>query len=144
MSQPVLNQLNLIVRDMDTTVAFYRRLGLAINAEPGANHVAVDFPNGLLVEFDTVDFVRQWDAASTGATGGSTVLGFSVPTRKEVDELHGSLTSAGYADHQRPYDAFWGARYAIVEDPDRNCVGIMSPIDDARKAWPPKPPPGLP
>ena len=32
----MLNQLNLVVQDMDRTVAFYRLLGLAIDAEPGA------------------------------------------------------------------------------------------------------------
>ena len=32
---------------------------------------------------------------------------------------------------QEPYDAFWGARYAVVSDPDGNGVGIMSPVDDA-------------
>ena len=29
----------------------------------------------------------------------------------------------------KPSDAFQGARYAIVEDPDGNPVGLMSPID---------------
>ena len=56
-----LNQLNLVVRDMDATVAFYRRLGLAIEADSGAEHVAVTLPNGLLLEFDTTAFVQQWD-----------------------------------------------------------------------------------
>ena len=34
---------------------------------------------------------------------------------------------------QEPYDAFWGARYAVVSDPDGNGVGIMSPIDPAQR-----------
>jgi len=38
---------------------------------------------------------------------------------------------------QAPYDAFWGARYAIVEDPDGNAVGLMSPIDPDRRTAPP-------
>jgi catechol 2,3-dioxygenase-like lactoylglutathione lyase family enzyme len=138
---PILNQLNLAVRDMDATVAFYRRLGLAIDAAPGAPHVGVTLPNGLLLELDTVDFVRRWDAGASGRTGGSAVLGFSLPTRDAVDEVHRSLVDAGYRDHQPPYDAFWGARYAIVEDPDGNGVGLMSPIEEHRKFWPPGTPP---
>jgi uncharacterized glyoxalase superfamily protein PhnB len=35
---------------------------------------------------------------------------------------------------QPPYDAFWGARYAVVSDPDGNAVGIMSPIDPDRRS----------
>jgi hypothetical protein len=38
---------------------------------------------------------------------------------------------------QVPYDAFWGARYAIVADPDGNEVGLMSPRDDDRRSFPP-------
>jgi uncharacterized glyoxalase superfamily protein PhnB len=38
---------------------------------------------------------------------------------------------------QPPYDTFWGARYAIVEDPHGNHVGLMSPSDPARKSAPP-------
>ncbi|MEZ0293214.1 MAG: VOC family protein [Solirubrobacteraceae bacterium] len=63
------------------------------------------------------------------------------PTRDAVDALHADLTAAGHPSRQRPYDAFWGARYAIVEDPDGNPVGLMSPSDDARRHWPPEPPP---
>jgi hypothetical protein len=36
---------------------------------------------------------------------------------------------AGYVIHLEPIDAFWGARYAIIDDPDGNHIGIMSPSD---------------
>jgi catechol 2,3-dioxygenase-like lactoylglutathione lyase family enzyme len=140
----VLNQLNLVVRDVDATVAFYRRLGLAIEAAPGAQHVALTVANGLSIEFDSTEFVPQWDSGWSGATGGTTVLGFEVPARRAVDELYADLTGAGYHGHQPPYDAFWGARYAIVDDPDGNSVGIMSPIEEERKYWPPETPPSRP
>jgi len=91
-----LNQLNLVVRDMDATVAFYRRLGLAIEADPGAEHVAVTLSNGLLLEFDTTAFVQQWDGGWHGGTGGTTILGFSVPTREAVDALYANLVADGH------------------------------------------------
>ena len=34
-------------------------------------------------------------------------------------------------------DSFWGARYAIVEDPDGIAVGLMSPISAKHRAPPP-------
>ena len=136
----VLSQLNFVVRDMDVTVAFYRRLGLPVEARPGAEHVAVHLP-GLLLEFDSVDFVPQWDSGWRGSTGGTTVIGFAVASRDAVDETYAAMTGAGYTGHQPPYDAFWGARYAILDDPDGNPVGIMSPIDEDRRTWPPTAPP---
>jgi uncharacterized glyoxalase superfamily protein PhnB len=140
--QPVLAQLNVAVRDMDAAVAFYRRLGLAIEVDAAAHHAAATLPNGVLIEWDTTEFIPQWDAGWAGGTGGSTVLGFSLPTRASVDEVYLDLVRSGYTSHQQPYDAFWGARYAIVEDPDGNPVGLMGPIAADRRYWPPKPPPG--
>jgi uncharacterized glyoxalase superfamily protein PhnB len=52
-----------------------------------------------------------------------------------VDEIYADLASAGYTSQQEPYDAFWGARYAVIEDPDGNPV-IMSPLDPARRTDP--------
>ncbi len=138
--EPVLDQVNLVVRDMEATIAFYRRFGLTIDAGPG-QHASSRLPNGMLIEWDSVEFVPQWDSGWNGMTGGSAVLGFSVPTREAVDQIYTELTGAGYEGHQQPYDAFWGARYAIVDDPDGNSVALMSPQDPERKFWPPTQPP---
>jgi len=135
-----LNQLNLAVRDMHAAVAFYRRLGVDLKTVGDGRHAAAQLANGMLLELDTTDFVPEWDAGFAGSTGGTTVLGFSLPSPEAVDEMYAELTGAGYRGHQPPYDAFWGARYAIVDDPDGNPVGLMSPIEEELKYWPPRPP----
>jgi uncharacterized glyoxalase superfamily protein PhnB len=71
----------------------------------------------------------------------SVVVGFALPSREAVDERYAALTAAGHAGRQPPFDAFWGARYAIVADPDGNHIGLMSPLDPAQKHWPPVPAP---
>jgi uncharacterized glyoxalase superfamily protein PhnB len=126
---------------MEATLAFYRRLGLALEVAPGAQHAAAKLANGVSLEFDTTSFVPHFDSGWNGTTGGSAVLGFQLASREAVDETYADLTGAGYRGHQKPYDAFWGARYAIVDDPDGNGVGLMSPIDESRAFWPPEPPP---
>jgi uncharacterized glyoxalase superfamily protein PhnB len=138
---PDLHMLNVIVGDMPASLAFYRRLGVAVpdgEAEPGA-HVQLRMPGGFSLELDTAESVRIWhagwraDQASTGV-----VIGFALPSREAVDERYAALTSAGYTGRQPPFDAFWGARYAIVADPDGNDVGLMSPVDQSRRTWPPE------
>jgi uncharacterized glyoxalase superfamily protein PhnB len=47
------------------------------------------------------------------------------------------MLSAGYRGLQEPQDAFWGARYAIIEDPDGIAACVMSPISPDRKSPPP-------
>jgi catechol 2,3-dioxygenase-like lactoylglutathione lyase family enzyme len=136
---PVLNQFNLVVSDMDATLAFYQRLGLTIRDTDDAwvaHHRSAVMPGGLDLDFDSTWFAEQWDQGWRGRMG---VLGFRVPSREAVDERYADLTGAGYTSQQAPYDAFWGSRYAIVEDPDGNPVGLMSPPDPKRRSTPPPP-----
>lgn len=69
----------------------------------------------------------MWNDGYDGSTGGAAVLDIDVPDRESVDRLHAELTAAGQASRQEPFDAFFGSRYAVVEDPDGNLVGLKSP-----------------
>lgn len=99
-------------------------------------------PGGFSLELDTDESAQLWHAAwRAGNAGTGIVLGFSLATREAVDQRYAELTSAGYPGRQPPFDAFWGARYAIVADPDGNEVALMSPINESRRTWPPTPSP---
>jgi uncharacterized glyoxalase superfamily protein PhnB len=140
--KPVLNQLNIVARDFDATLAFYRKLGIDVpdgHASPdGIRHTEVTLANGFVLEFDNLALARMYNAAWRQSEGSSRALiGFSVPTREAVDERYAALIAAGYQGRQPPYDTFWGARYAVVADPDGHDVGIMSPLADSRRSWPP-------
>ena len=39
------------------------------------------------------------------------------------------LVSLGYDGYKKPWDAFWGQRYAVVHDPDGNAVDLFAPAD---------------
>jgi catechol 2,3-dioxygenase-like lactoylglutathione lyase family enzyme len=136
---PVIDQINLVVGDMDASVAFYRLLGVDVPEGDEVwdpHHRSTSLPGGIDLDLDSAQFAAKWNS---GWHGGATVIGFKVASREAVDERYVALTSAGYRSEQPPYDAFWGARYAIVEDPDGNAVGIMSPVDPARRSAPPTP-----
>jgi catechol 2,3-dioxygenase-like lactoylglutathione lyase family enzyme len=138
-----LDQVNLVVRDVDASRTFYARLGLDFGDERdpvwSAHHVSARHGDGapLDVDLDSITFAAQWNGGWTGGSGA--VLGFKVDTRAEVDALVAALAADGVPVQQDPYDAFWGARYAVVSDPDGNAVGIMSPVDAALRRPPPTP-----
>jgi uncharacterized glyoxalase superfamily protein PhnB len=141
--RPVLNQLNLVAGDIDAMVAFYRRLGVEIEeTEPQweRHHQTAAEQRGLDLDFDSREFATTWNRGWPAERAG-VVIGFQVPTREAVEQHYAGLTDAGYRGQQEPYDAFWGSRYAIVEDPDGNSVGLMSPMDPGRRTPPPSPPP---
>jgi catechol 2,3-dioxygenase-like lactoylglutathione lyase family enzyme len=136
MAKPALDLINLVVSDMEASVAFYRQLGVEIpDTDPAwaGHHRDAEFPRGVNLHLDSHEFARHWDR---GWRAGTAVLGFSVESRERVDALYAEMTGSGYTGQQEPYDAFWGARYAVVEDPDGNAVGLMSPSDPTRRSDP--------
>jgi catechol 2,3-dioxygenase-like lactoylglutathione lyase family enzyme len=138
-SQTSLNSLNLVVSDVAASLDFYRRLGVAVPEDAAGPHAELALPGGLSLELDAAESARMWhagyraDPASTKA-----IMGFSLPSRQAVDDRYAELTSAGYTGRQPPFDAFWGGRFAIVADPDGNDVSLSSPIDPAKRSWPPE------
>jgi predicted lactoylglutathione lyase len=140
--RPVLDAVNLVVHDMGASVEFYRRLGVSIpDRDPlwDDHHRSAEVPGGMDFDLDSEEFAPKWDAGWPGTKGRSgVVLGLRVSTREDVDRLYEEVVNGGYAVQQRPYDAFWGARYAIVEDPDGNAIGLMSPSDPDRRSAPPE------
>ncbi|HYD08753.1 MAG TPA: VOC family protein, partial [Acidimicrobiales bacterium] len=117
---------------------FYGRLGVELS-ESGSvwdeHH-----RNSEAIDLDSATFASRvwntgWDPSTTG-----TVLSFQCGSRDEVDELHDSLVASGATSAMAPWDAFWGARYAVVRDPDGNHVGLVSPSDPAKRWAPPDPP----
>jgi len=142
-ARPRLDQVNVVVSDVPASRAFYSRLGIDFGAvdDPvwAAHHVSSEHDDHtpLDVDLDSTTFVHKWDEGWPGGPG--LVLGFKMESREAVDELVDALEDDGAAVQQRPYDAFWGARYAVVSDPDGSAVGIMSPVDPARRSEAPAP-----
>ena len=61
--RPILDQINLVVADMDATVAFYRLLGLDIpdtlpEWQPHHRNAVMD---GFDLDFDSATFAAKWN-----------------------------------------------------------------------------------
>jgi uncharacterized glyoxalase superfamily protein PhnB len=145
-ARPHFKQINIVSSDMAASIAFYRRLGADIPEErvwgtaSGMHHASsAENTTGADLLLDSVPFAAIWNSGWQGRKdlGGRVVADFAVATREEVDRIYGDLTAAGHMGLQPPYDAFWGARYAVVEDPAGLAIGLISPIsDDKRSARP--------
>ena len=143
--KPTFNQVNLVVEDVDAALAFYRALGMQVRfdggewpAGSGARHVALDNGDGAIFELDNPAMARIYHRGwrAPNVEDRPVVLGFSLGSRQAVDDTYRAFTAAGHLGRQEPYDAFFGARYAVVRDPAGNDVGLMSPIDQHRRFTP--------
>ena len=104
MSEPTsplaLGQINIVVRDMRKSLAFYRLLGLSIEeiplAEWAPHHASGVTSNGVRVEFDSIAFAKQWNPGLDEAKlGSATIPFFHVPARDEVDRVHATGDGGG-------------------------------------------------
>lgn len=140
---PQFEGFNLVAKDLDATVEFYRRLGVDIpddkiwRTDTGAHHTeGVDMGQGAELEIDSDELAAAYNAGFTPSS--RTMLGFRVASRDEVDDLYAVLVDAGYDGRQSPCDAFWGSRFAVIADPDGRDVSLMSPPDGAFRSAPPQ------
>ncbi|HLS77085.1 MAG TPA: VOC family protein [Nocardia sp.] len=127
---PQLDVVGIITSDMAASLAFYRRLGLEFpSGAQDQPHVEAALPGGLRVAFDTEDTIRSFHPdRRLSAEGGRVGLAFRCADPAEVDTVYAELTAAGHPGVLKPWDAFWGQRYAVVADPDGNSVDLYAPL----------------
>ncbi len=127
--RPYLHTVGIVVRDMPSSLAFYRTLGLDIPAgEDHSTHVEYAGPSGYSIGFVAESLVRETDPRWRDGAGQKLNLQFRFEESGEVDSAHARLIEAGYESYQEPWDAFWGQRFARVLDPDGNVVNLFAPL----------------
>jgi catechol 2,3-dioxygenase-like lactoylglutathione lyase family enzyme len=100
-SRPAFSQLNIVVRDMDAAVRFYRMLGLDISSTvgdwppgSGARHVDGHPDGGAHLDLDNAEMTRIW--AGQALEPGTAVIGFCVPSREAVDDTFAATRRCVY------------------------------------------------
>ncbi|WP_203711435.1 VOC family protein [Asanoa siamensis] len=125
-----IDVFGVVVADMGRSLAFYRALGLPVPASADTSpHVEVALPGGLRLAFDTIDTIRSFDPTWQAPVGSArTSLAFRCDSPPEVDEVYTRMTTDGWGAGVKPFDAFWGQRYATLHDPDDNAVDLFAAL----------------
>jgi uncharacterized glyoxalase superfamily protein PhnB len=123
------DMVGMVVADMAAALRFYRLIGLDIPVGAEAeSHVEVITPNGYRLAWDSEALVRSFNPDWQVPTGSRVGLAFKCASPAEVDALYAAAIAAGYPGVKAPWDAFWGQRYAIVDDPDGNHVDVFAAL----------------
>ncbi|MEV0226109.1 VOC family protein [Streptomyces sp. NPDC050704] len=125
---PRFDLIGLVVSDMAASLAFYRRLGLDFpEGSEEQPHVEADLPGGLRFALDTEETVRSFHPDWQAPTGSGRVgLAFLCDSPADVDATYDALVAAGHQPQLKPWNAEWGMRYAVVQDPDGNGVDLFA------------------
>jgi catechol 2,3-dioxygenase-like lactoylglutathione lyase family enzyme len=127
---PRFDVIGLAVSDMAASLTFYRHLGLTFpDGSENQPHVEAELPGGLRLALDTEETIRSFHAGwRPPAGGGRASLAFRCDSPAEVDSVYEDLVGAGHHGELKPWDAFWGMRYAVVHDPDGNGVDLFATL----------------
>ena len=126
-----LAQVNLIVTDLEAGPG---GLGLArVAFDPEApEHGGTDVPRRHESRSSRAGVHAALEPAFAGPTAGSTVVDLNLSSREAVDDTYPRISAAGHTSSVEPWDTFFGARYAIVCDPDGHRIGLKSAQDPTR------------
>jgi catechol 2,3-dioxygenase-like lactoylglutathione lyase family enzyme len=134
MSSPQLDVIGIVVADMAASLAFYRRLGLAVPAEADNQpHAEATLAGDIRIAWDTLQEIRSFDPDFEKPEGSGISLAFRLESPAAVDATYDELVSAGYRGKKAPWDAFWGQRYALIRDPDGYDVSLFAPLAGDRR-----------
>lgn len=128
---PVLRGLYLFAASVQKAVEFYQLLGLT------AEVVSDDFArftwsNGSTLEIGSGKLTSSYDPdwQEPGSPSKNTI-GFEFVTHEQVDEIYSRMVAAGYRSQLAPCVPPWRSRFALINDPDGNIIGLHGPRDIA-------------
>jgi predicted lactoylglutathione lyase len=132
--------LGVIVQDMQKSLEFYRRLGLAIpEGSEEKTHVEVKMGNGLTFFLDSnpsrwdPSFVKKDNRAAAASNSYPTILEFYLKSQEAVDTKYQELTSFGYQGYRAPYKTSFGMYFAMVNDPDGNTILLSGDLAESER-----------
>jgi catechol 2,3-dioxygenase-like lactoylglutathione lyase family enzyme len=125
---PQLNAIGITVSDMERSIRFYRLLGIDVPETPQEGHIDTFLPNGVRFMLDTEEVIRSFRPEWTRASGNQIALAFECASAAEVDETYVRVVDAGFRGEKEPWDAFWGQRYAQLQDPDGVGVDLFAAL----------------
>ena len=125
---PQLNAVGVVVSDMARSIRFYQQLGLDVPSTPDEGHVEASMPNGVRLMLDSEETILSFRPEWTRATGNQVGLALECESPAEVDEVYARVTAAGFDGEKEPWDAFWGQRYAQLQDPDGVPVDLYAAL----------------
>jgi uncharacterized glyoxalase superfamily protein PhnB len=125
----------VFAKDLPETLAFYRLIGLPIE-EVSDVFARSTLPLGGMIEFGSSELTKSYDPEWSQSEGlSNNTINIELESRDVVNKVYSALVEAGYAGHLAPCDAPWQARFAIVDDPNGNPVGLHSPRNVDADRW---------
>ena len=124
-----LDMIGIVCKDIASSLAFYRTLGLDTPKSWDGPYVEMTLDGGVRLSWNDLEMVKGLDPKWEPPVGMRMGLAFLCDSVTDVDARYEKIIDAGYSGYTPPFDAFWGQRYATVTDPDGNNVDLFCPLE---------------
>lgn len=122
-----LHSVGLLTADLPAALAFYRLLGLAVPDGEGPVAAAGALGPELTLTWGTADALGPLDPARAADPTRRVQIEIGFDAAADVDAAFARATAAGHPGVVAPFDAPWGVRFAVLDDPDGNRVALTAP-----------------
>lgn len=124
-----LNAVEVCTSNMAATLKFYELLGFEFPKLKGdEQHVdAIVNEGSARLMIDKKELAKEIIGEEPIPSNYSSFC-IEYDTPEEVDQVAEKVKAAGFNIVKKPWDAFWGQRYAIVEDPDGYKVDLYAAL----------------
>ena len=124
-----LNAVEVFSSNLSETVEFYSLLGFEFpELKSDEQHLeAITSPGSARLMIDSKKMAKSI-IGEEPRPGNCTVFALEFDSPKEVNAVARKVAEAGFKIFKEPWDAFWGQRYCIVEDPDGHRIDLYATL----------------
>ena len=124
-----LNAAGVTTTNLQKTVEFYTILGFTFpeHKEDEQHLESVVTERSIKLMIDAKNIVKDI-IGEDPKPGNHSSFAIEYDSPKEVDSVAEKIKAAGFKIVKEPWDAFWGQRYAVVEDPDGYKVDLYASL----------------
>jgi len=124
-----LNAIGVTTTNLTETVKFYTLLGFSFpEFKSDEQHLeAIPTEGSARLMIDTHDLVKSI-INEDPKPGNHSSFAIEFGSVEELNSVAEKLSIAGFKVVKAPWDAFWGQRYSVVEDPDGYKVDLYAAL----------------
>jgi catechol 2,3-dioxygenase-like lactoylglutathione lyase family enzyme len=123
-----LNAVGVASSNITKTLEFYKLLGFEFGEPMDDHYESLATSSSAKLMIDGKETIKDI-IGEDPKPGNHSQFAIQYNSPQEVNNAASQIQQAGFVVTKEPWDAFWGQRYAVVEDPDGYKVDLYAELE---------------
>ncbi|PIZ62380.1 glyoxalase [Candidatus Roizmanbacteria bacterium CG_4_10_14_0_2_um_filter_39_13] len=123
-----LNAVGIASSNIKKTLEFYELLGFEFGKPMGDHYESLVASSSVKLMIDGKETIKNI-IGEDPKPGNHSSFAIQYDSPQEVNDVVSKIQQSGFIIFKEPWDAFWGQRYAVVEDPDGYKVDLYAQLE---------------